>query len=490
MGVTKSNGKTDEVVRTNSKDQQATAMAILAAMGLANVFGGDKDVTTDTVEGDTEQIIIPRGMSKIAASKELRKQHDEEENEIELLKDFEGWNGMDVLAASMRAMKSTFGWVNSKATYSMFGKNNPKEIEVVVDIKNGKKKTEPAFLGRVAVSAWEDAFIDTAFKQDGSAFIKVTGKKKYSERVRKLFATIEEELLQNSIYRGKSMVIDSDNSFQLVENKGSKDIILNEDEERVIKNLIIAPLGQPGKRCVLFTGEYGTGKTETAMRIGRAANDRGMSFFYVKDATKFSEVLKASKNYLPAVVFTEDIDEIAEGEQRDAEMNKMLNTLDGFETKGNNITVIFTTNHENRINKALRRPGRIDNILRFKRANPDTAVKIYTRLLEKTAGFGNTDVAYVVGLQTEDLQGAVLAEVAKRAKLMVEYSDDKKLSTEILQTAFESMQDQIEFMKADPENTDDPRLAAYETLFGGALDKLVTESAATLKTAKAIFAKF
>lgn len=241
------------------------------------------------------------------------------------------------------------------------------------------------------------------------------------------------------------------NGFDFVENKGEKNIILNEDEERIVNNLVIRPLGKPGKRTFLFTGIYGTGKTETALRVGRHGNEKGITFFYLKDPTLFSETLESAKQYAPSLLFLEDVDEIGSGEERDNRMNELLNTLDGVQTKGQNLTVIFTTNHENRINKAMRRPGRIDLVVKFKVCEKNTTKKIYEALLHKIPGYETLDLDQITAY-TPTVQGAVIAEICKRS---IDSSEEPgAISTEIVLTSIDSMKHQLDFMDAPPENTE------------------------------------
>lgn len=198
------------------------------------------------------------------------------------------------------------------------------------------------------------------------------------------------------------------------------------------------------------------------MRIGREANKKGITFIYCKDGSQFSNLLNTAKQYQPAVIFLEDIDEIGGGEDRDASMNDILNTLDGVQTKGNTITTIFTTNHEQRINKALRRPGRIDVVMKFDKCNANTIKKIYERLFVGFKGFNDLDIDLLVN-ETPVAQGAIIAEIVERSKRIAE-SLEGKLTNEIVLTAITSMKDHIEFMEADPEKTVNPKILAIETI--------------------------
>ena len=183
------------------------------------------------------------------------------------------------------------------------------------------------------------------------------------------------------------------------------------------------------------------------MRIGREAISRGISFFYLKDSKLFDNVLNLLKQYSPAVLFVEDIDEITGSEERDDRMNHILNTLDGVQTKGNPLTTIFTTNHILRINSALRRPGRIDLIVKFNNPTRDTVGKIYQAYFENLNGFDTLDMEKILD-RTPDAQGAVIAEIAKRVVKL--YQKKEELTTEMTLACIVSMDYHVEIMKGEP----------------------------------------
>ena len=76
------------------------------------------------------------------------------------------------------------------------------------------------------------------------------------------------------------------------------------------------------------------------------------------------DALRAAAMYAPAVIFAEDIDKAMEGE-RSTQMNDILNTLDGIDTKNNPVITILTSNHLENINKAFLRAGRIDSLIQM-----------------------------------------------------------------------------------------------------------------------------
>lgn len=406
----------------------------------------------DTVFSDSEKkIIIPRSMNKLQASEELQRQWEDEETMIEVSRSFENWNWRDVLVAVKKAAEKHFGWIQGKAIHGFFSTQLPKEIEVVVDIKDGKKITETCFYGTFGASVWEDAEVSV-----GPHMIDAEVKKRYAEDVKAFYDLVQEILDKESIYRGKAITVTAKKDpwgnvsldFEVFELKTSDKIVLNDEVRTVVQNFIVDDLGEEGKRCYLFSGGYGNGKTETAMIVGAAGKEKGMAYFYCKDAKVFHMLLKQAVNYQPCIVFLEDLDEIGAGTQRDADMNLILNTLDGVQTKGNNLTVIFTTNHEKRINPALRRPGRIDLVINFDNPNKDAVMEIYRRYFADLEGAEKLDYTHLAE-RTPDCPGAVVAEIAKRAYKLCKKRGDVK--PDYIKAAIDSMKHHLKLMQEDVE---------------------------------------
>lgn len=396
---------------------------------------------------ETDTIIIPSKMTKLEAANELTLQHQEEEKVIEKVKIFDNWAFNDALVASMRVARETFGWINAQTVKGFFGDELPTEVKIQTDIE----KYEDCFLGQMKIASWDGATLEISNTggRNNRAYIKITAKKKFGERINELFNAVEKELKENSIYKNKSLMWTEGSGFQFIENRGSNEIILNKNEQLVLDNFILKPIrsGKREKRGVLFAGPYGTGKTETALMIGREAIKEGHTFIYCKD-TNLSMVLDSAKQYQPCVVFVEDIDEMASGE-RSHEVNDLLNTIDGIQTKGQGLTLIMTTNHKEKINQAFRRPGRIDVILNFELPKKETIAKMYARFLNDAEGVNFDKMAEI----TPEVQGAVIKEISNRALLSVE--EGETLNDSHVETSIELTKMQIDFMKEPAVIKDD-----------------------------------
>lgn len=418
--------------------------------------------TTTEYSKETSKIILPEGMSKRDAARDLQNQWENEEQLQDFQTILEGWEWKDGLRAVRNVMEEKFGWI--KGGHASWFETPPTEVSIVTGYKKGKPIIEQGFMGKVKFPTYENCDGSIGVTKAGETYVTLKAKRKFSPQINTFFQELNVYLQNNSIYRGKPVVVTWKNEridLEITELKVNDKIVLNEKERMVVDHFVLDQLGEQGKRCFLFTGDYGNGKSETAIEIGDFAVKKEISFFYLKQAALFSRVLSFAKKYEPCVLFVEDIDEIASGEDRDSAMNDILNTIDGVQTKGRNITVLFTTNHEKRINKALRRPGRIDLIINFANPTKDTAQKILEKLLEKFDGFESLDWD-LIRPQLPEVQAAVIAEIGKRAARLATRHDNT-IETEQIVAAVVSLEYQIQFMKEDTENADVVK-ASFDTI--------------------------
>lgn len=420
--------------------------------------------TVTEYSAETNKIILPVGMSKKKAADDLMLQWNNEEQEQAFQTELTGWEWKDGLRAFRNVLEEKFGWIKGVETWF----STPTEIDIVTNIVDGSSTTEKAFIGKVAFPAWEEAQGQVGVNGAGVVVVHIKAKRKFSTAITQFFADLRNYLNTQSMYRGKAVVVSKvlvpggahTIDLQITEIIPNQKIFLNSDEELTVDNFVIGDLNESGKRCYLFTGTYGNGKTETAMRVGKAALAKGISFFYIKNADLLVEALAFAKNYEPCVIFLEDVDETAAGTDRDERMNQILNTLDGVQTKGRDIKVIFTTNHEKRINAALRRPGRIDLIVHFSNPKGVTVEKIYRSHLDRFKGSEDIDYKLVLE-ETPDAQGAVIAEIAMRATKLAKKNGF--ITTDFVRAAQASMKHQIEFMREEVDAVD-PLKKSLETM--------------------------
>jgi chaperone BCS1 len=208
-------------------------------------------------------------------------------------------------------------------------------------------------------------------------------------------------------------------------------------------------LGIPYHRGYLFYGPPGTGKTSL---VSALAAHFAMSI-YVINLTEFTDrSLMGAVNQVPAntVLLFEDIDGMRGGQMRAPEMTNqqghsaatatkdgptngvtlsgLLNVLDGFYAP-TGVVFVMTTNHIEKLDDALLRPGRIDYKLYLGTASERQKVELYRRFFPESSEAGAR--AFVESCRSAEtmaeFQGLLLAAdrrerhlefVAKRYELL------------------------------------------------------------------------
>ncbi|CAI6010043.1 unnamed protein product [Closterium sp. NIES-65] len=202
---------------------------------------------------------------------------------------------------------------------------------------------------------------------------------------------------------------------------------------------------------ILLCGEPGSGKTLLAKAV---AGEAGVSFFSVS-ASQFVEIFvgvgasrvralyNEARENAPSVVFIDELDAVGRqrgltegsgGQERDATLNQLLTCLDGFEGRGDVIT-IAATNRPDILDAALVRPGRFDRKIYI----PKPSLKGRAQILEVHSRNKvlDDDVDFeAVAQVTDGMSGAELANVVDVAALRVLRENRSEITTDdMLQAA-------------------------------------------------------
>lgn len=380
-----------------------------------------------------EKMILPDGMAIDAAIDLLKRRQKflEEEVKIQEVFDVFPWDGANAID---EVLTRKFGWSAATATPGQFGPRPPALISIDVDY--GKTKQVP--WGAFSLPNVDGLLHTTTGQKDGHiAFALVaTVKRKDEATIKKIFDEVRDYLKHNSIYKGKAIKIrfldDDGDTLAMPEPKFMDTSTISEDMviyPKDVQDQIAINLFTPIKRIhdclankirikrgVLLGGKYGTGKTLAATVASKIAVDHGITYVYVPRADELAHAIGfAKQNQSPAcVVFVEDIDREMNGE-RTAEMDDILNIIDGIDSKSTNVIVVLTTNNMNGINPAMLRPGRLDAVIEV--LPPDAeAVEKLLRLYGEKAIDKDTNLAKAATLLDGEIP-AVIAEVVTRAKL-------------------------------------------------------------------------
>lgn len=172
-------------------------------------------------------------------------------------------------------------------------------------------------------------------------------------------------------------------------------------------------------RGALLVGAPGTGKTTLAKAIAR---DCGVKFIQASAASWMAEgvslgphilairrTFSEARDYAPSILFIDEIDSIGSREQfaRDNNsiyqtevVNAVLEQMQGLDPAAP-VFVIGATNHEDQVDPALRRAGRLDRVIKIPRPNGEALDHIYRYYLAALGAAMPVDA----GLDTRALGG-------------------------------------------------------------------------------------
>ena len=355
-----------------------------------------------------------------------------EEQDIQIREEINGclW---DAAHATMAAMKEMFGYVHGKPIVGFFGTTPPQ----VYTIPSGVGQRVEVPWGDFTVPGIPGKFTTMA-RPDGKGHVafglQATTKKKYTAKIKELAELARKYQREKSLYKGKAIRVrfKDDNGelipmltpeFMDVVNAKEENLILSDRVANAVSTSIFTPikyaegrkkLGIPAKRGVLCSGMYGTGKTLTAYVAAHLCEQVGRTFVYVEKADELKDAVRFASQYQPSMIFCEDIDRVTSG-SRDEDIDSILNIIDGIESKESDLMVILTTNNSQSINKAMIRPGRLDDVIEF--TTPDAhAVERLVRHYGGTFLANDVDLTDV-GRRLEGQIPAVIRECVERSKL-------------------------------------------------------------------------
>jgi hypothetical protein len=357
----------------------------------------------------------------------------------------------DAAVAFVKAMINLYGWASPQSQQTFFGSRPP----AMMTIKTGVDAEDviQCPLGQFKLPGCSEPI--TSMIHSSMGFI-IHGeiKKKDRHRVLEIATETRRILKHESIYRGKAIrlnvddegALDTSNApeFMNVSNTREADLLFDPEIMGQIKTNLLTPIQQtrlcrenniPLKRGVLLEGPFGTGKTLTARLTAATCERHGWTFVLLTKVQGLKAALEFANRYAPAVVFAEDIDRIIE--ERTESANDLVNTIDGVISKTAEIMTVLTTNHADKINPVMLRPGRLDAVISLRAPS----VKTVEKLLRFYAG---TTLPHDEPLDKvcKEMAGQIPAsirECVERAKLGMVSREDTKLAQADLLTAALSM---------------------------------------------------
>lgn len=390
---------------------------------------------------DDAIIILPEGMELKTGARWLRRMHDEQQEfyAVYVRTDMHPLDGAYALA---RAIARIYGHALTVPTPSFFGSQPPSFIDVPVDAHGTSVKVPWGRFKLPGMDGDSDNYLQTTLEYEGGrpVFVLMGNiQKMFEKEITRLEHVMKEILLTESIYRGSAIrvsgfAVDADEQdgnptrgapkFIDVEGHSMDTVVLNERVANQVETFVLTPirmaeqvanLGINKKRGVLLHGTYGTGKTLISRVIAAEATKVGMTFIYLSNAAELVNTYRFAMQYAPSVLFVEDIDKEIGGDRRTAQMNEVLNILDGIDSKDAEVITIFTTNEVGSIHQAFNRPGRIDVIIEIEKPDAESAI----RLVELYAGpaLSNEIDRERIGEALAGNIPALVAEVVNRSML-------------------------------------------------------------------------
>merc|ERR1719323_918965 len=188
--------------------------------------------------------------------------------------------------------------------------------------------------------------------------------------------------------------------------------------------------GMQPSRGVLFHGPPGCGKTLLAKDI---ANECQANFISVKgpelltmwfgeSEANVRDVFDKARSAAPCVLFFDELDSIARarggssgdaGGAGDRVMNQLLTEMDGINA-AKQIFVVGATNRPDIIDPAIKRPGRLDQVIFVDLPDFPARISVFTACLKKSPLDPDVDLAHMAE-QTNGYSGADITGICQSA---------------------------------------------------------------------------
>ncbi|WP_322754584.1 ATP-dependent zinc metalloprotease FtsH [Frankia sp. Cas3] len=211
-------------------------------------------------------------------------------------------------------------------------------------------------------------------------------------------------------------------------------------------------MGAKIPKGVLLYGPPGTGKTLLARAV---AGEAGVPFYSISGsdfvemfvgvgASRVRDLFEQAKANAPAIIFVDEIDAVGRHrgaglggghDEREQTLNQLLVEMDGFDVKGG-VILIAATNRPDILDPALLRPGRFDRQIVVDRPDllgREAILKVHAKGKPMEPDIDMLTIAR----RTPGFTGADLANVLNEAALLTARSDQKFISSALLEESID-----------------------------------------------------
>ena len=198
----------------------------------------------------------------------------------------------------------------------------------------------------------------------------------------------------------------------------------------------------------LLAGPPGTGKTFLAKA---AAGECGLPFFSVNSAELLSDtrgtgearlrtLFRNARELAPSIIFLDEIDSIAIQRNESGSYRGLINTLlsemDGFSSHTRPVLVLAATNYPEILDSALKRPGRLDEIIVCDLPNTQARRVMIQRGLSKLKISPDEERMEVLIQRTQGASAAAIESAIRQAVYLAD-SQDRDPTAEDLNASFQ-----------------------------------------------------